>query len=165
MNLYQINKEYEEILNELYDEEGVVNETALARLEQNSDLLKNKAIAISSYVKNLEAEREAIKNAKSEMSKREKVNKKKEEELLGFLQFSMEKHGIQSISCPYFNIKLKKCPISVDDDHINMDLLPSEYKRTKIEISPDKIKMLQEMKMGVVIPGAAFKQNMTLQIK
>ena len=80
MNLYQINKEYEEILNELYDEEGVVNETALARLEQNSDLLKNKAIAISSYVKNLEAEREAIKNAKAEMSKREKVNKKKEEE-------------------------------------------------------------------------------------
>ncbi len=75
----------------------------------------------------------------------------------------MQKRGITEVKCPYFEIKIKKCPQSVDI--IDESLLPDEYKRIKTEISPDKIKMLQEMKVGVVIPGAALKQNLKLDIR
>lgn len=77
MNLYAINKEYEEILNDLYDEEGEVNQEALMRLEHNDMTMENKVIAVSSFIKNLDAEREAIDAAKKAMADREKRYKKK----------------------------------------------------------------------------------------
>lgn len=163
MNLFQINTEYSQILHELYDDQGIVNESALAKLEQNELEMDKKAIAIASYVKNLEAEREAIKNAKQAMAEREKTNKKREDDLMGYLLNSMQARGMTNVKCPYFEIKLKKCPPSVNI--INEDELPGEYKRTKTEVLPDKIKMLQEMKLGVIIPGASLQQNLKLEIK
>lgn len=163
MNLYQISNEYQEILEELYDDEGNVNQTALVKLEQNEVAMEKKAIAIASFIKNLEAEREAIKQAKQDMAEREKRNKKREDELTGYLLSNMERRGVNKISCPYFQIKLKKCPPSVNI--VDATLLPDEYKRIKTEVSPDKLKMLAEMKVGVIIPGAALQQNLTLEIR
>jgi Gp157 protein len=163
MNLYQISSEYKEILDDLYDDEGVVNQNALIKLEQNEIAMEKKAIAIASYIKNLEAERDAIKKAKQQMADREKRNKKREDELTGYLLSNMENRGLKEITCPYFNIRLKKCPPSVGI--LDENMIPDEYRRTKIEVSPDKIKMLQEMKMGVVIPGVCMQQNMMVDIR
>lgn len=163
MNLYQISQEYQEILDDLYDDEGVVNEQALIKLEKNELAMEKKVIAVASYIKNLEAEREAIKAAKQAMAEREKRNKKREDELTGYLLANMEKRGMTKISCPYFSIKLKKCPPSVGVT--NEDLVPDNYRRTKVEVSLDKMKMLQEMKVGVIIPGVCLQQNMTVDIR
>jgi hypothetical protein len=165
MNLYQINAEYQQILDDLYDDEGNVNQDALIKLEQNEITLEKKAIAIASYIKNMEAEKTAIDSAKKSMAEREKRYKKKIDDLMGYLLAGMESRGLKSVKCPYFEIKLKECPLSVDDENTNIDLLPDEYKRVKVETSPDKIKLLQDRKLGVVIPGAAFKNNMSLTIK
>jgi Siphovirus Gp157 len=165
MNLYKINSEYEQILNELYDDEGQVNQEALMRLDQNDMTMENKVIAVASYIKNLDAEREAIDAAKKAMAEREKAHKKKISDLQGYLLVNMERRGITKVTCPYFEISLKKCPLSVDDDQLNMEVLPDEYKRTKTEVLPDKVKILQEMKVGVIIPGVGLKQDMRLQIK
>lgn len=163
MNLYQIDTEYKIILDELYDEEGNVNNQALMKLEHNTQAMEKKAIAVASYIKNMDAEREAINSAKTEMAEREKRYKKRVDELSGYLLAGMERRGIQKITCPYFEIKIKKCPPSV---HILDDsLLPEEYKRTKTEVLPDKVKMLQEMKVGVIIPGASLKNDLKLEIK
>ncbi len=163
MNLYEISTEYQEILSELYDDEGNVNEQALQRLEQNDIAMEKKAIAIASFIKNMDAEREAIDSAKKAMAEREARFKKRISDLKGYLLSNMERRGINKVNCPYFEIKLKKCPLSVHID--NEDLIPDEYKRTKVEVSPDKIKMLQEMKVGVIIPGVSLQQNMTLDIR
>lgn len=163
MKLYEISKEYEEILEELYDEEGNVNQQALIKLEHNEVAMEKKAIAIASFIKNMEAEREAIDAAKKAMIEREKRFKKRIDELEGYLLFNMEKRGINKVSCPYFEIKLKKCPPSVKIE--SEDLIPPEYMRTKTEVSPDKAKMLQEMKVGVIIPGVSLQHNLTLDIK
>jgi hypothetical protein len=163
MNLYQISAEYSQILDELYDEEGNVNEQALMKLEQNELAMEKKAIAIASFIKNMDAEREAIDTAKKAMAEREKRFKKRIDELEGYLLSNMEKRGVNKISCAYFDIKLKKCPPSVDI--IDEASLPDEYKRTKTEILPDKIKMKDEMLAGVLIPGAQLKVNMRLEIR
>lgn len=165
MKLFEISREYEEILNELYDEEGNINEQALIKLEHNEVAMEKKAIAIASFIQNLNAEREAIAKAKEGMAEREKRYKKKMDELQGYLLFNMEKRGMNEVKCPYFEIRLKKCPLSVDDDTLDMDLLPDEYKRTKVKVEPDKVKILQEMKVGVIIPGVHLKQNLKLEIR
>lgn len=163
MNLYQISNEYSQILDELYDDEGVVNEQALAKLEQNELAMEKKAIAIASYIKNMDAERAAIDTAKKAMADREKYYKKRIDELEGYLLSGMERRGINHIKCPYFDIKLKKCPpsVSIHDEKA----LPKEYTRTKTEILPDKIKMKEEMMVGVLIPGASLTTNLRLEIK
>jgi hypothetical protein len=163
MNLYQISNDYVEILNDLYDSEGNVNETALARLEQNEVAMEKKAIAIASFIQNMKAEKEAIDGAKKQMVEREKRLQKRIDDLMGYLQVNMDKRGIKNITCPYFEIKIKKCPPSVDI--FDEDSIPQEYKRTKVEVKPDKIKMLAEMKEGVIIPGANLQQRLTVDIK
>lgn len=162
MKLYEIAKEYEEILDNLYDEEGNVNDQALARLEQNELALEKKAIAVASYIQNMKAEQEAIAAAKKAMAEREKRYKKRIDDLESYLLHNMERRSINKITCPYFEVKIKKCPPSVDI--IDESILPEEYKRTKIEVLPDKLKMLQEMKVGVLIPGACLKTNLSLSI-
>lgn len=163
MKLFEITKEYEDILNDLYDEDGVVNETALALLEKNESAMEQKAIAIASFIQNMDAERDAIDKAKAAMIDREKRYKKRIEDLKGYLLTHMERRSINKISCPYFEINLKKCPpsVAITDEK----LLPEEYKRTKVEVLPDKIKMLSEMKVGVLIPGAHLQQSLRLEIK
>jgi hypothetical protein len=163
MKLYEINKEYEDILNDIYTEDGEINQGALMRLEQNDLAMESKAIAIASYIKNMDAEREAISAAKKAMAEREARYKKRTDELQGYLLFNMEKRGLTHVKCPLFEIKLKKCPPSVDI--LDESLLPTEYLRTKTETLPDKVKMLTEMKMGVLIPGAGLKNNMKLEIQ
>lgn len=163
MKLYEITNEYQEILDDLYDEEGNVNEMALAKLEQNEVAMEKKAVAIASYIKNMDAERTAIDEAKKAMADREKRYKKRISDLEGYLMVNMQKRGITQVKCPYFEIKVKKCPLSVDDDTLDMDVLPDEYKRFKVE--PDKSKILGEMKVGVIIPGASLKQNIKLEIR
>lgn len=163
MNLFQINHEYQSILDDLYDDEGNVNEQALVKLESNNLAMQEKAIAIASYIKNMEAEKDAIDNAKKAMAEREKRYKKKIDELEGYLLSNMEKRGITHVKCPYFDIKLKKCPVSVEV--FDASLLPKEYTRTKTEILPDKIKIKDEMLVGVLIPGAALKTNLRLDIR
>lgn len=163
MRLYQIAHEYEEILNSLYDDDGVINEQALARLEQNEILAQQKFIAIASFIKNMDAEREAIDAAKKAMAEREKRCKKRIEELENYLLTNMERRQINHIKCPYFDIKLKKNPPSVEV--FDEKLLPEKYLRVKTETSPDKIKIKEELMAGFVVPGANIKVSTRLDIK
>jgi Gp157 protein len=163
MKLFEIAREYEEILDDLYDENGEVNQEALIRLEQNELDMQKKAIAIASYIKNMDAEREAIDSAKKAMIDREKRYKKRIDELEGYLLTNMQQRQINKITCPYFEIRLKKCPVSVDV--IDATQLPPNYTRIKTEILPDKINIKNDMLNGVIVPGCVLKTNLRLEIK
>ena len=164
MKLYQIANEYESLLSQTFDEEtGAVNETALAKLDELQQDMNEKGIAVASYIQNIEAEEIAIDAAIDRMIKRRDQLIKKSKSLINYLQSNMERCGINEISCPYFVIKLKKCPYSVDV--VNENEIPEEYKKTKQVISLDKVKIKEELQSGVVIPGAALKQNLRLEIK
>lgn len=163
MKLYEINQEYEQILDKLYDDEGMLDQEVLVLLEKNEFAMEKKAIAIACYIKNMDAEREAIEQAKKGMADREKRFKKRIEYLEEYLLAGMERRSISHISCAYFDIKLKKCPPSVDV--YDESALPDEYMRIKTETLPDKIKIKEEILLGVVIPGATLKIGMRLDIR
>lgn len=163
MNIYQIASDYEKILQDLYDDEGNVNQTALVALEKNEQDMETKMIAISSFVKNIEAQKNAIADAKKDILEREKKLNKKIDELKGYLLTNMERRGIKEINTPYFDIKLKKNPASVDI--IDENSIPDEYRRIKTEVVLDKVKMKDEMLLGVIIPGASLKQGLRVEIR
>ncbi len=164
MKLYEITNEYLNVLNDVCNEEtGEINETALARLDEVKDDLKNKGVAIASFIENIEAEEKAIKEAIEKMERRKKQLANQSQFLTDYLRTNMERCGITEISCPYFKVRLKKCPVSVDVFDENS--IPDDYKKVKSVVSLDKLKIRDEILAGVVVPGAALKQNMSLVIR
>ena len=164
MKLYEIANEYQNILEQTFDPEtGEINEQAMARLDEVKTDIKEKGIAVASYIKNLDAERKAIEEAKKAMAEREARLNNRVTYLTNYLQSNMERCGIKEISCPYFVIKLRNNPVSVDD--FAPDQIPDEYKRIVTEVKVDKKKIKEELLAGVVIPGATLRQNQRLEIR
>lgn len=164
MKLYQIANEYEQLLDQTFnDETGEINEVALSQMNELKESVEQKSIALASYIKNIEADRKAIEEAKREMDRREKSLEKKVDYLSQYLQTNMEKCNITEISCAYFKIKLKKCPYSVNV--FDEDIISDEYKRSKVVTSVDKLKLKDELLAGVIIAGAELRQNNRLEIK
>lgn len=164
MKLFEIAGEYQALLEQTFDAEtGEVNEQALAKLDEIAVDLKEKGIAIASYIKNIEAEETAIDAAIANMEERRNQLAKKTKSLINYLQSNMERCSISQISCPYFAVKLKKCPVSVDI--LDENAISENYKKVKSVISIDKIKIKEEILAGVIVEGAALKQNMRLEIR
>lgn len=164
MKLYEIAHEYESILSSAIDSEtGEVDVAALAKLNEVKSDMQAKSIALASYIKNMEAERDAIEKAKKNMAERENALDKRLDYLTQYLQSNMELCGINEIKCSYFNIKLKKCPISTNI--LDEGLVPEEYKKYKMAVTIDKLKIKEEILAGVVIPGVELKQKNRLEIK
>jgi hypothetical protein len=164
MNLYNIANEYQNIFEQTFDTEtGEINENALACLAEVKSTIQEKGIAVASYIKNIDAERKAIEEAKKAMAEREKRLDNRVNYLTQYLQSNMERCGINEIKSPYFVVKLKKCPFSTEIWDEN--LIPNDYKKTKEVMSIDRIKIKEEILAGVVVPGASLKQNNRLDIR
>lgn len=166
MNLYAIANEYQALLSQTFDPEtGEVNEGAMIALDTIKDDIKDKGIAIASYIKNLEAERKAIEEAKKAMAEREARLDRRADYLAEYLKSNMERCGISVISSPYFEVKIKKNPVSV---HIfDESALPSEYVREKVVTtrSPDKALIKEALQAGVELQCATLKQTTRLEIR
>jgi hypothetical protein len=163
--LYKIANEYQALFDLLDEDDQVLEKLhVIEKLDQVKDVLENKAIAIASYIKNLDAELNAVDAAKKEMAARaERVNNKMDF-LKRYLKENMELCGITEISrSPHFVIKLKKCPESVEV--YAEDQIPDEYRKVKTSISIDKVKIKEEIHLGVIVPGATLKQNLRVEIK
>lgn len=164
MRLFEISGEYQHLLDNLCDPEtGEISEQTLVKLDEVGQELDKKCIAVASYIKNIDAERKAIEEAKRAMAAREAAMDKVVTNLTNYLQTNMERTGKTEVSCPYFAIKIKKCPVSVDV--LDEEAVPSEYKKRKEIISVDKMKLREELTNGVIIPGVALKQNNRLEIR
>jgi hypothetical protein len=166
MNLYELTSNYKSIQEKLFNPEtGEIDQFELENLNLAEGDVKEKSIAVAKFIKNIEAERVAIDDALSQMKLREVRLYNKIDYLTNYLKSNMEKSEINEISCPYFEIKIKKCPVSVNV--IDEELVPIEYKRKVIKetISIDKTKIKDAITGGAVIPGAELKQNTRLEIK
>lgn len=165
MNLFQIANQYTDIFTEV-DENGEITDEMLGKLNDIGGAMETKAIAIASFIRNLEAERDAVNKAKKAIALREQSLNNKVERLEEYLLINMEKCGISEISSsPYFTIKLKKNPVSVNI--LDEDFVPDNYKKTKVvtTVSVDKIKIKEAILSGDAVPGAVLQQNLRLEIK
>jgi len=163
MKLYEITNEFESIFNDV-DENGEITQAMVDAMDGLKDEFDNKAILIASYIKNIEAEENAIKLAMDDMKKRRESLISKADSLTEYLKYSMVKMSVTDINTsPLFRIRLKKCPVSVDI--INELSIPAEYFREKIVTSVDKIKLKEVLSEGAEVPGACLQRKTKLEIK
>lgn len=166
MKLYELSNDYQQLLDEIAhpSDTGEISTQALQELDTLKDAIENKAVAISGYIGNLRAELQSVKEAREAMQEREKRLVQRMEYFENYLIENMEKCGITEIkSSPYFTIKLKKCPPSVEIfDNL---LLPVAYTKEKITTSPDKLKIAADIKAGKMVPGATLITRNKVEIK
>lgn len=161
--LYRIANEYQIIFDKI-DDLDHITESEDKLLDDIKGSYEQKAIAIASFIKNMTAEKELVNNAINDMVKRKRRIERKLEWVTEYLRSNMERCNITEISSsPYFKIKLKNCPISINV--IDENIVPSEYKNVKETISIDKIKAKRDMLDGIYIEGLIFEHNTRLEIK
>ncbi|MDE2099146.1 MAG: siphovirus Gp157 family protein [Patescibacteria group bacterium] len=164
MKLYEITGAYRQI-ESLMDDPEIPADQMLEAIDKVDGELKSKATNIAMLVGNLEATAQAIKEAESRMAERRKAIENRVESIRSYVLRNMQAAGIQVIECDLFRISLRNNPPScvIDDE----SKIPIEYLRQpKIpDPAPDKKKMLEDMKAGVIIDGAHMEQKQSLIIK
>ncbi len=163
MNLYNLSKEYQEAFEELTSYEEFSDDMIRDTLEGLVGELKDKMINLASFIKSLEAEEECLNNALQNMEIRRARMDDKIESLNNYLQQNMENSNIKDISCPWFDIKIRKNPPSV---HVLDEFcIPKEYIIEKIVTQIDKEAIKNAINSGLDVPGAEIIQLNRLVIK
>lgn len=165
MRLYEITNEFQNVFNQV-NENGEISDELMQNLDTLQDDFENKAVAVASYIKNLEAEETAIGQAIDDMRTRKSRLTKQVESLSDYLQFNLQKLSISEIKkCPYFKIRLKQCPPSIDV--FDEKAIPPEFWREKVTTvtSVDKIRLKEVLSEGVEVPGATIQRKTKLEIK
>ncbi len=157
-SLYEIAARYEQALIKLTDAdlpEEVVQDT----LEGIEGEIEEKAVNVAKFIGNLESQAKQIDEAVKAMKARQTSLKNRSARIKTYLHDNMEKSGITAISCPYFDIKIKKNPPSViiEDEA----LIPSEFTDTKTVVTINKT----AIKKAGGCPGATLQSSTRVEIK
>lgn len=161
--LYELTQAYTHL--ESLIDEGMEETTLVASLDAIEGAFVDKGKDVAAFIRNLETTAEAIKSAESQMAARRKALENRAASIKNYLLGNMLRTGIEKIECPLFRVTVKNNPprVVVDDER----LIPAEYMRQPEPPPPmpDKKKMLEDMKQGVVIDGAHMESGKSLLIK
>ena len=155
MTLYEIEQG---ILDCVDQESGEVIDTdKLNELEMARD---QKISNIACWIKDGKAESEAIKAEKQALEKRQKVAENKAESLKNFLRVYLNGEKFKDGRC---SISYRKSTSTKIDENLDVNTLPDEYKRVKIEA--DKTAIKDALSAGIEIKGCSLVENTSVIIK
>ncbi|MFZ0270963.1 MAG: siphovirus Gp157 family protein [Acidobacteriaceae bacterium] len=156
--LHEITAAYSHI-DALIDDEALTNEQLITYVEAIEGALQEKSENIAKLIQNLEAAADSIKGAESRMAERRKALENRAESIRSYLLANMVNAGITKIECPFFKIAVRSSPPSVVV--IDGTAIPGEYMRQPEPPppSPDKKKILDDLKQGVVIDGVRLEAD------
>jgi len=166
LSLYTLSNDYKQAFEFLNDPDNDLTAAeindSLASIELD---VKDKAINVAKFLRNIEATTVAIKQAESEMAKRRKALETQVQTLKDYLKNNMEETGITKIECPYFKLSIAKNPAALD--LFDTDAIPAEYKRTETIIVEhiDKAAIKKAIVAGNEIQGAKITHGTRLVIK
>ena len=161
MKLYEIDKG----ILECFDLETgeVLDEKKLEELQLERD---TKIENVALYVKNLEAEKAAVKAEKDAFAKREKSLDNKINRLKGWLKYAL---GVNDLSektpkfvTPKVVVSFRK---SESVEIFDQSILPKKYFKRKVEVTPDKTLIKEMLKNGAKVKGAFIRTNQNINIK
>lgn len=161
MNLYQINSEITALIDSSVNPEtGEISSDVSTRLDQLLEQKDQKIINSAKYIKNRAAFVDAMKSEIKSLQERVKSEERKIEYLEGYAKAFMT-HGekYEDAQCC---VSLRK---SQRVDVLDINLVPQEYKKEKIEITADKKLIADALKAGAQIEGAKLTEGYSLQIK
>ncbi len=162
--LYEISNDYIKAIDSLVIPGELDSIEREKLIEGMKDSFENKCLNVARYIKNLEAEHAAIKQAADDMAERAKRVAKHAESLTEYLRYNIEKTGLcDPIKSPEFDIKLATNPPALVI--FDAELIPDLYKIKREVIDIDKKLLKQDIKDGFDVEGCRIEQKKRLVIK
>ena len=167
ISLYEIDKLIEKLLlteEEVFTDEstGEVIRDVYAALDELELEQKDKWENIAKFIKNLNAEMDALKKEEEVLKARRQTKSNTVERLKNYLTQSMQASGSTKFETSAVVVSFRKSEsIEVKDE----TLLASEFKKVVEEIKVDKTAIKQAIKSGVAVAGAELVEKQNLQIK
>lgn len=173
MNLYEISEKYREAILEIseMDPEDMTDDEQRQRIAETlgniEDDFRLKAVNIGSHIVNLEIEIDSLKAMEERLLKgiqaRRKTAEKKAAWLTSYLHSQMTHLGFGEIKDDQIRLRIKKTPprVVVEDENI----VPDDYKETKVEVLVRKTLIGEALKAGQTVPGAHLQAGTRLEIR
>ena len=162
--LYELTQ-YRRELEVLADSGEVPPEQIADTLEALEGDIKEKAIQVAAFSRNLEATATAVREAGKAMLARAERIEKRAESIRNYLLFQMQVNEITKIESPWFTLAVRKNPPSVViDDEAQ---LPAEFivQPPPPPPRPDKESIKRALKDGKDVPGAHLLQAERLEVR
>lgn len=168
-NLYDISDSLEWLVEESVDTETgeiLEGEDLTKRFDELDMALDLKIENIACFIKNLEAESEAIKAEKKKLEQRAKSAENKSNWLKRYLDTYLK---ATTKDIDKYKFSTARCALSYRKsqsvDVVNQTEVPKEFIKTKIEESVDKTAVKNAIKSGKTVNGCQLVTNINLQIK
>lgn len=157
MNLYQLTRQYQALLND----EGELTEDWDTRLGAVEDAITSKIDSICKLIRARQANAEAI-DAEILRLKQLKGRYEREADNLG--KWVCQCIGADKVDTGLFRVYARQSEVV---EILDESLIPEAYMRHKVieEVKPAKDEIKRDLKLGADIPGATLKKNYSLAIK
>lgn len=163
-NLYQIDKEYAEIVSELYENGGEITLELEERMAENDMTFEEKGENYMKAIRNLEADSKRFEEEKKFYDDKAKRAAKTADTLKRMMVVAMQNRDLSKKSFGAFSASLRRSEsVNVTDDFYFDG--NSKYIREKITKEPDRIAIKEAIKNGIDIVGASLDEKYSLQIK
>lgn len=162
MNIFNIQSEYQQLVNQLIENQGELTPELELALQINKDNFHSKSENYGYITKQFDGEIDIIDNEIKRLQQAKKSREKTIERLKATIELAMLTFDIDKIETPLIKISFRKSE-SVEVTDVNE--LPNEFKVIKLTETADKLKIKDALKSGMFIEGCSIKTNRNLQIK
>lgn len=162
MNIFNIQSEYQQLVNQLIENGGELTPELELALQINKDNFHSKSENYAYITKQFDGEMDIIDNEIKRLQQAKKSREKTIERLKATIEMAMKTFEIDKIETPLIKISFRNSE-SVEVTDVND--LPNEFKVIKLTESADKLKIKDALKSGMFISGCSIKTNRNLQIK
>lgn len=116
------------------------------------EMIESKSTGLVKYIRVLDSFANEVAQEKRLLDKRKKQLENRMTSIKGYIRACLQMQGVRKIETPIGNISLRKgAGTAIIND---LELIPDEYKETKIEVNPLKREIVKAIKNGMEIPGA-----------
>lgn len=164
MRLYDLSQAFADIMLDIEAVEGVLDETIEARLDAAAERFAEKTDAVAAIVRTFEADAAAFKAEKEAFAEKQKAAEGRARWLKEYLRRCLEVAGQKKVKGELFTVSVQKNPASVAV-FAEVDALPPEYVRTKVEKTADKTAIKAALEAGQELAFAALERTERVVIK
>lgn len=163
-SLYELAHDFRAVADKLADTD-LDPQTIEDTLESLSGDLETKAQNVACFVRNLESNAAAIKDAEAQMAARRKAIENRAARIKDYLLANMMVAGIQKVECPLFKVTVRENPPAVEI--FEPGLIPSEFMKQPEPPppAPDKTAIKEAIKAGQDVPGCKLTRGVRLEIR
>lgn len=148
---------------EAFNESGELNEVIAEQLDLTKKDFELKAKDYAYVIKSVQDKKELFEKEIKRLEKIKKYFENTEDKLKEAVKNTMIVLEIDKFESDLITLSLTK---SKAVDIYDPDLIPEEYKRTKITVEPNKTRIKEAiLKDGEVVLGATIKENKNLKIR